>query len=72
MNLDDNKWKTARKQIAWKVTPGGDPIVIHQVRKIHKDKLAGAGFKTIDDFLKVDPAAVPLESAGINKYAREI
>ncbi len=70
LRLED-RWKMARQKLAWKNSEGGDPIVLHRMNEEHKQKLAAAGFRTIDDLLKTEPAAVPLEATGLKPYARE-
>ena len=72
LNLDNDKWKTARKRIAWEIKTNGDPIVLHQIRENHKEKLAALNYKSLDDLLKAEPTEMPLEDVGITNYAGEI
>lgn len=61
LSNDDEKWATAKSQIARERVPGGDPALLLQVSPSIKRELNLLGFPTLDSMLKVNPASIPFE-----------
>lgn len=61
-NDRDGPWHSAKMEIARNRVPGGDPCLVYEIGRTQKVALAGHGFSSVEDLLRPEPEALPLES----------